>query len=429
MSFIEGLIHALGSLESDRIAIHQERCISVRNRNAGCSRCAQACTSGVLTYRENELTVDAEKCIGCGTCATACPTCAIEMREPSDEELTKYMKSVLVATNGHPVFACETALRAVEACAKAEKQAGAGLRSLGSKRAQEGPAHDPAQVCELACLGRIDESVLVGLAAYKAQSVTLVCGSCDACPHAPGGEMVRSVIESSRNLLGAFGSAMPIELVEELPRRVLAGERLAGRATPVGSSADSRRDFFKSVKRGATHAAATAVEEALLPNAGEEKQAQPVSPAYRKVNERGTLSQFVPSRRARTYNYLKHVGEPVAEHVDTRIVGCVSIDPQKCNSCRMCAVFCPTGALAKLDGDGTFGIMHRPAACVQCRLCEGICPTGALTVSSRMSVARFVGKKALRYDMKKPDWTPNTPNSMYNKVHTVLGDDLEMCMF
>ena len=112
MSLIDGVLALLSGIESDAIAVHEERCISVRNRNADCLRCVEACTSGALSLRGNELVVEPERCIGCGTCATACPTCAIELRNPTDEELTAQLKRSIVATKGHPVIVCETALAA-----------------------------------------------------------------------------------------------------------------------------------------------------------------------------------------------------------------------------------------------------------------------------------------------------------------------------
>lgn len=151
--------------------------------------------------------------------------------------------------------------------------------------------------------------------------------------------------------------------------------------------------------------------------------------AYRKVGENGTLSHFVPSRRVRVFNYLKHIGEPVAPSIRTRVIGTVELDTAACDSCRMCAVFCPTGALEKHDGEDFFGVLHRPAKCMQCRLCESICPHHALTVSDTVPTEQFMGKKAVAYKMEKPTWEPNTPTSMYSKVHEVIGKDLEMCSF
>ena len=393
MSLIDGLVAMLGAIESDAIAVHEERCISVRNRNASCLRCVEACTSGAISLRAGELAVEPDACIGCGTCATACPTCAIEIRNPSDDDLTSQVKRSIVATKGHPVIACETAL------------------------ASSGAAGDA--VCEVPCLGRVDESVLVGMAAYKAFDATLVCGACEECAHAPGGAMARQVLEGARNLLDAFGSDMRLRLTDEVPPQARAGQDAA---RPGGGL--SRRDALRAAKETAAQAASAAVAGELGAGASLEPPA-----AYRKVNKDGTLSHFVPTRRLRLYNYLKHIGNPVADHVETRVIGAVSIDAGKCSSCRMCAVFCPTGAIVKLDKDDVFGILHRPSACMQCRLCERICPEQAITVSGCVPIRQFMGQEAVCFSMKRPTWTPNRPASMYDKVHSMLGEDLEMCMF
>lgn len=414
MSLIDGVLALLSGIESDAIAVHEERCISVRNRNADCLRCVEACTSGALSLRGNELVVEPERCIGCGTCATACPTCAIELRNPTDEELTAQLKRSIVATKGHPVIVCETALAA------------AGVANA-----------DAADACVVPCLGRIDESALVGLAAYRAFDATLACGSCETCPHAPGGALAREVAASAKNLLAAFGSSLSIEVMERVPERVLAlrsGASARGRGR--GRSCEvrdadggmGRREFFKSAKDASTRAAGAAVAEGL---GAADSAPEPVHVAYRKVGPDGTLSHFVPTRRVRLYNYLRHVGDgrPVADEVETRVIGAVSIDAEKCSSCRMCAVFCPTGAIKKIDEGGVFGIVHRPSACMQCRLCERICPKQAITVSGLVPIRQFMGKEAVCFSMKRPTWTPNKPESMYNKVHSILGEDLEMCMF
>lgn len=401
MSLINGLLTLLGEIESDAIAVHEERCISVRNRNADCLRCVEACTSGALAYRGGELLVEPEHCIGCGTCATACPTCAIELRSPTDVELTAQLKHSIVATKGHPVIVCETVLDA------------AGVA-----------VDDVSAACVVPCLGRVDESALVGLAAYRAFDATLVCGSCETCQHAPGGALMRDVVKGTCNLLEAFGSSMPVDVVECVAERVLAPGVTGGPQGRGTGDGVGRRDFLRSAKEASTRAAGAALAEELG-MAGTE----PVPAAYRKVEADGALSHFVPTRRVRLYNYLQHVGQPVADEVETRVIGAVSIDVDRCSSCRMCAVFCPTGAIRKLDEDGAFGIMHRPSACMQCRLCERICPEQAISVSRRVPIKQFMGKEAVCFAMKRPTWTPNKPSSMYDKLHSTLGEDLEMCMF
>lgn len=406
MSLVSNIISVLGSIESDAVSVHEERCISVRNRNADCLRCAEACTSGAISYADGEMKIDQSVCIGCGTCATACPTCAIEVRHPSDDELVKYVKSAIVASKGHPVIACSCALDRADARA-----------ALQHGRSRKAPAYDMAQICAVPCLGRIDESLLVGLGAYKSHDVTLVCGACESCVHAAGGAMVREVIPSAASMLAAFGSPLKIILTNTLPGHV---REVSSSSRAAVHDGEGRRDLFLSMKERGMKAASAADDAS-------QHEERPC-PAYQKVGEDGTLSHFVPQRRIRVYNYLKHIGEPVQKSVKTRIIGRVSIDADACTSCRMCAVFCPTGAIEKRDGD-FFGIVHRPAKCVQCRLCERICPASAITVDDEVPIEHFIGKRAIAYRMKEPTWAPNKPESMYAKVHSVLGDNLEMCAF
>lgn len=420
MSLVDGLLTMLRSIESDAIAIHEERCVSVRNRNAGCLRCAETCTSGAIAFLDNQIKVEPHLCISCGTCATACPTCAIEIRNPSDDELTVMIKRSIATTDGHPVIACDQVLSLAGPRAK-----GAAVKRRGSvfARARADSIHDTSQVVTLPCLGRVDESVLVGMAAYKASDVLLACGDCETCQHAPGGAMVRQVIDGARNMLKAFDAPLDIELVDRLPERV----HMVRDGDTQDFGGVSRRDFLQTAKNNSAHAASAALGREVSAALGEDEF--PMCAAFPKVGADGTLSHFVPTRRLRLYNYLKHIGKPVADHVETRLIGTVSIDEHRCSSCRMCAVFCPTGAIAKLDERDGFGIVHRPSACMQCRLCERICPEQAIEVSGLVPMRQFMGKEAVGYTMKRPTWTPNRPASMYEKMHSVIGEDLEMCMF
>lgn len=42
MAFLDSLINLLSSIESDKIAVHDERCVVMRNRNVECLRCVRA---------------------------------------------------------------------------------------------------------------------------------------------------------------------------------------------------------------------------------------------------------------------------------------------------------------------------------------------------------------------------------------------------
>lgn len=407
MSLLETMVSALGSMDPDKVTVHRERCVSVRDRNVRCQKCADACTSGALSRTEDGIACDPNLCIGCGTCVTACPTSAIEVAAPDDSELTRMLKQSIRATKGHPIVACAVSCDAARACA-------------------DGSSFDEGAVCEVPCLGRVDESLLVGAAAYGCFDVTLVKHHCAVCPHAPGERMCAEVVESARHLLDAFGSDMPVRVDDVMPACAFSSEApSAHRAKAAGGF--SRRDAMRSAGVGAAQVAAGVAQEEIGEVLGEAPAVH--EPVLAKVGANGTLPHFTPERRIRLYNYLKHVGEPCADEIRSRVIGAVTIDTSACTSCRMCTVFCPTGALFKVDEKGAWGVAHRSAACVQCRSCEQLCPAQAITVHDSVPAAQFMGKDVVFWDMPRPTWTPNKPDSIFTKVHHVIGDDLEMTMF
>lgn len=223
MAFLDSLINLLCSIESDKIAVHDERCVVMRNRNVECLRCVRACTSGALELTDGELSVHPEKCIGCGTCAAACPTSAIEVRTPTDAELTSALKRSIVATKGHPVIACEKAVRAAR---KKHEDAARlqGWRGALGLKVKDSPALDETMLVEVPCLGRVDESLIAAMGAYRSLDGTLVCAHCEGCEHEPGGTQVMDVIESAESLMSAFGSSFSVKFTDEMPARLTTTE-------------------------------------------------------------------------------------------------------------------------------------------------------------------------------------------------------------
>ena len=302
---------------------------------------------------------------------------------------------------------------------------------------------------EAPCLGRVDESLIAAMAAYRSLDGTLVCAHCEGCEHEPGGTQVMDVIESAESLMSAFGSSFSVKFTDEMPARLTTTESAlaarAERAAEKGTTAQAAQEGADSPATeapadpgrraflaGGLDTSANLAAEAVADGLGltdDTPAPKPMSPRYRKVNAQGTLSRFVPTRRTLLYNYLNRLGEPAADAVKNRVIGRVLIDTDACSSCRMCAVFCPTGALDKAEDGDFWGLVHRPAACVQCRSCESLCPKSAITVDDTVPMDQFMGREAVLFSMEKPTWQANKPDSMYNKIHSILGEDLEMCMF
>ncbi|MCB7036160.1 4Fe-4S binding protein [Eggerthella sinensis] len=389
MSHVTNFFGLLEQLQSADITVHQNRCAVVRNRNATCMKCAEVCTSGCISYDDNELVIAPEKCIGCGTCATICPTCALEAHRPDDAELLQSCLSACAQADGEVIIACEQLLSAAE-----------GL-------------YDPEKVVGAACLGRVEESLLVSLAAQDAAHVSLVRAKCASCAHAVGHDTAELVCATANTLLETWNSPLRASIVDKLPS-------LARLAQDKGYDA-GRRGFFATMKGEAKNAAVTTADYAVKDALGVEEQQ---APKYVKVTKDGTLPHFIPHRRERLLDALAALGEPQDVMIDTRLWGHVVIEADECSSCQMCATFCPTGAIAKFkEEDGTFGVEHRPSACVKCRCCTDICPEDALWLSDEVFAVDLLSNAVERYEMKPLKNPPGNPHQIYRSMKDLIGID------
>ncbi len=304
----EAFLHIL---EQIGFQVNPQQCISVRNRKAECHRCADACVSGCIEVGESGVVVHTEKCIGCGTCSTACPTGALLLTNPSDADIAEEMRAVRDHNAGQVVIACASLI----------EQAGSKL--------------DGDSVVKAACLGRIDESLLVQAASEGAENITLVTGDCAACPYAVGAEIIEEVVQGVSILLAAWHSKVRVKLTHKFPRICAQ----LGKATYDVQ----RREFLLSMKEATTSTAQQTARLFVNQKLGGFEEA----PLHEHVTPDGTLPRHMPLRRVRLAQALEQLGEPQPVMIESRLWNNVIIDDEKCNGCQMCAVFCPGGALSK----------------------------------------------------------------------------------
>lgn len=72
------------------------------------------------------------------------------------------------------------------------------------------------------CAGRVDESLLAGLAAEGVGCVTVLCGDCERCAQRHGRDTAELVAETARQVLGAWGNELEIVVTDVPPVGVLA---------------------------------------------------------------------------------------------------------------------------------------------------------------------------------------------------------------
>lgn len=394
---MDNILGLFEKLESQSLAVQPNRCVVVRNRNASCRRCAEACPTGAISVEGNDLAVAPERCVGCGTCATVCPTAALEAKKPDDKELLRSAVAAMQANDGAAV-----------------------IMDAAMQAAAEGK-YDPAKVTVVRSLGRVDESLIAVLAAGGATSVALVAGPVEGSvvdADAAFDGAAQLVRDTAALLLETWGSDVPVKLTTKLPHSV---RRMEPAEFDTG-----RRGFFSSMRDEARAAAAITAEHVVREKLSVE---EPEEPKFAKVTDDGTLPHFLPERRGRLLLALSNMGEPEDIMIDTRLFGHVIIDPEKCTSCQMCATFCPTEAIRKFGDAATaaetgkpFGIDHYTGRCVQCHCCEDICPTNALTLSTDV-FATDVAKRGRseRIEMRPRKHKVNDPKSIVNAMSDLLG--------
>ena len=347
MPNLNDIMEMVDALETKAVITAPTRCVAVRNRHSTCRKCADACLADAILIEKNELTIDAGACVACGACIAVCPTSALISVDPMEEELAAAVAATTTAAEGVTVIACAR---------KAARQTG-----------------DPDKYAVVPCLARMDERLLVELAARGIQDIQLIDGTCRTCKYRAAVPYIDDTVESARTLLEAVGSATVITRSDDFPETVKVADlhKAAGAA---------RREFFTSTGHYAKDVAKTAAEKMVnekLKQLKLQKEEQSLREKLGVKNGAGKMPTIEAERNLEILDAMSRIGEPEVPEMFTRIFGDIEIDVEKCNGCGMCVMFCPTDALRKsldVHPDKTRGYVEFSMAdCTQCNLCADAC--------------------------------------------------------
>ena len=364
---LDQLVDVLTRLESRAIRVYPRQCSKLRHRRSTCALCADYCPVQAITWGES-LQVDPDKCTGCGICAAVCPTGAFEAQAPTNIELLARIQE-LVKEGASVAFACPRYL--------------------------EAKGGDADRFIQVNCLGRLDESILVGAVSLGVQAAWLLDGACQECPYTVacpersrrGRAVAAQAAQRANALLQAFGIPERIFIGPQLP----PGPSTAARS-PAAAEGLSRRALFSLAARETAKTAAVIVDSILAGQGAQAEEGQ--------APKKGELPVRLPAKRRLLLAALKRFGRPVAPHFEADSSG--PFGPaqgrlwaqfgftEACTGCQMCAFFCPTGALSKVEEGGKAGVAFRISYCTNCRLCQEICYREAVVLSSAVDLSKVL---------------------------------------
>jgi len=190
------------------------------------------------------------------------------------------------------------------------------------------------------------------------------------------------MVARARALLEAYGLSERISLQPHLPPAIAEAARSLAPA-----SALSRRGFLSALARKTAQAGAATVDSVLGDHG-----------LHQEEPKRGELPVALPARRQLLYASLKQLGKPTRPVPAPDGAWARFGYRSACTGCRMCAFFCPTGALTKVEKDGVEGVAFRASRCTDCGLCRDICYKDAVVLSRDADLNSFLEDA--------PEWLP-----------------------
>ena len=394
----------------DDVTLDRARCNGMGHGGIECSRCVGACPTGALAFEQHDLSIHTGKCLHCGACIAVCPTQALFSEWLTFEDLAKAGFRATAKTKGYPTIACSKAL----------DDAGMGDAMVGSG------------VVSMPCLARVDEALLMVLAAFGARRIRMVSGDCPSCNVGCSGSASSAddaFCADERDCEGATprktamadagAASFAWEQVACHVREMLAGvgsdvqvEVLQGFS---GDGGITRRELFSSLRDEARNIASIAFEEALAESQyaviakalglGSAKPAliqdggrdiagysMDASEASRAQICQQAMVALALRGHATAESALHSIGD---NRISSRIFGKIDVDVRKCNKCLLCVAYCKTHAIEKvLDDHRVVGLALHPNLCAQCGACTDVCKMDAINVGSEVRVSDIICEKA-----------------------------------
>ncbi len=314
-----------------------------------CGLCVDTCPLKATKVDEDKVTIDTTLCTGCGACIEVCPHRAIVYPTFALEELDREMEGLLLQKD----IALEPRVIAAvcQSCLPTSDQDGVAQLSY--------PAS--IQPLKVPCLAMVSPWLIMRAFDMGAQGFALISGKC------------RSGFDSTR-------WQERIQFVQELlncwniePERIRAFEVAGDNPHYVEQELS---EFAEEMAR---------LEPTPL------TMSEPTS-----VPDEGLL---LPALIKGVRNKIRSSSKGVVS-AGAVPFGKIELDDSQCTGCGLCAVNCPTEALAVSSSEETdvYQLLFKHDACVACGRCVKVCPEKCLRLERVLELDRIDSPAAVLFE-------------------------------
>ncbi|MBQ6453058.1 MAG: 4Fe-4S binding protein [Coriobacteriales bacterium] len=310
----------------DSPGLKYDLCVYSRDPECSCSKCADACPTDAIGFKDNHIWILRDKCIGCGCCAGVCPNGAIFSSRVIPDKFAEEFQAA-AATGNQAFVTCYKALDDLP----------------------------PAGLLVVPCIGAIPaETWFSVLAAYRNIGVYLPDCICDDCEVITGEEVYEDAIDKAENWTHRVvgfemdEEQMNLSMKRSVERKKFIQRMLQG-SFAIGSYTSPR---VMAVKK--------AYEQFQINRA----KVANLNQMLNNIVRAGQVDQFMTPQR-KTFLAAVKAHPEMQKHI--RIPVCRS--NENCVVCEKCIYNCPMGARKKVNGE-----MRTIACyCTGCGACVDMC--------------------------------------------------------
>lgn len=336
------------------LEIKPSQCLPLRSPKSTCRLCVADCPTEAIQIKDDSVAVTDNKCTGCGVCFNVCPTEVFKMTNFSPDAFIEKAQSYIANDR---VVKIE--------CYKI-------------------PLHCAApQSLRLPCLAHITTSLILRLLSLGADKVIVRDGGiCEVCESRCGDKIANDAITKVHEILKQLDLKKNAFMADEgvsINNLTFDGEKLKDFKDDPEMS---RREIFSIFKNDAVKGVKNIIKGNSSPG----------------INRREIRSKKdMPEERRLLVSAFKKIAVLIPEggksDICSKLFPAVSIK-NGCDFCGLCALFCPTDALAMNDTEKGQGIIFNAVACTWCNICTDVCGKGVLTIEKdRIQLADILEHK------------------------------------